>query len=131
MQPTDARKTFPCFDEPAIKAKFKITLVRKSHMITLSNTPIVNEEQRYIGIFVVYVVRFLFLCFFRYIATSMMAPIDARKALPCFDEPAIKTIFRITLIRKSHMTSLSNTPIQHSVDRYIAYIGLITSVMYI
>ena len=46
MQPTDARKTFPCFDEPAIKAKFKATLVRKSHMVTLSNTPIETKETR-------------------------------------------------------------------------------------
>ena len=46
MQATDARKTFPCYDEPAIKAKFDITLVRKSHMQALSNMPIVSNETR-------------------------------------------------------------------------------------
>ena len=46
LQPTDARKTFPCMDEPAIKSRFKVTLVRKSHMISISNMPIVNNETR-------------------------------------------------------------------------------------
>lgn len=46
FQATDLRKTFPCFDEPAIKAKFDITLVRKSHMTSLSNMPKINSEDR-------------------------------------------------------------------------------------
>lgn len=46
MQATDARKTFPCYDEPAIKAQFDVTLVRKSHMKSLSNMPIINHEDR-------------------------------------------------------------------------------------
>ncbi|XP_052212469.1 LOW QUALITY PROTEIN: aminopeptidase N-like [Dreissena polymorpha] len=46
MQPTDARKTFPCMDEPAIKAQFEVTLVRKSHMISISNMPNISLEFR-------------------------------------------------------------------------------------
>ncbi|CAC5387007.1 ANPEP [Mytilus coruscus] len=46
MQPTDARKTFPCFDEPAVKAQFKLTLVRKQPMVSLSNTPVINNITR-------------------------------------------------------------------------------------
>uniref|UniRef100_H2Y8Z9 Aminopeptidase n=1 Tax=Ciona savignyi TaxID=51511 RepID=H2Y8Z9_CIOSA len=49
MQPTDARKSFPCFDEPAFKATFKIFLWHKDPNYALSNMPFVITEERYGG----------------------------------------------------------------------------------
>lgn len=42
------------------------------------------------------------------VATTQMQAPDARKSFPCFDEPAMKAIFNITLIHPSNFTALSN-----------------------
>ncbi|KAF8688813.1 hypothetical protein HU200_042141 [Digitaria exilis] len=43
FESVDARRCFPCWDEPAFKAKFKITLEVSSGMVALSNMPIANQ----------------------------------------------------------------------------------------
>ncbi len=44
----------------------------------------------------------------RFLATSMLQPTSARKVFPCFDEPALKAVFHITIIHKPGTTALSN-----------------------
>lgn len=44
MEPTDARRAFPCFDEPALKAKFTVTLVAEDKYTCLSNMDVKSEK---------------------------------------------------------------------------------------
>lgn len=44
FEPADARRCFPCWDEPACKATFKITLDVPSDLIALSNMPVIEEK---------------------------------------------------------------------------------------
>ncbi|MGH8979512.1 MAG: M1 family metallopeptidase, partial [Acidimicrobiales bacterium] len=41
---TDARRAFPCFDEPAFKATFDVTLVAPAGVAAFSNSPQVREQ---------------------------------------------------------------------------------------
>jgi aminopeptidase 2 len=45
MEPTDARRAFPCFDEPALKAKFSVTLIADEKMTCLSNMDVASEKK--------------------------------------------------------------------------------------
>ena len=46
FEATDARRAFPCWDEPAMKAKFRLSLVVSSDLEAVSNTLPVSESAR-------------------------------------------------------------------------------------
>uniref|UniRef100_A0A6B2KY43 Aminopeptidase n=1 Tax=Arcella intermedia TaxID=1963864 RepID=A0A6B2KY43_9EUKA len=47
-----------------------------------------------------------------YLGTTQFEPCDARRAFPCWDEPACKARFSITMTVQKDLTALSNMPIK-------------------
>ena len=48
MQPIDGRRMMPCFDEPDMKATFKVTILRQSKYRSISNMPIEKTSHRFV-----------------------------------------------------------------------------------
>lgn len=49
MEPTYARKSFPCFDEPDLKARFKIRVIHDASLHCMSNMPIIRTGTVQVG----------------------------------------------------------------------------------
>ena len=45
FEATDARRAFPCWDEPSCKAAFQLTLNIPAHLTAVSNTPVIATER--------------------------------------------------------------------------------------
>jgi aminopeptidase N len=44
LEPSDARRIFPCWDEPAFKASFALTVTVPRNFLAVGNMPVVREE---------------------------------------------------------------------------------------
>jgi puromycin-sensitive aminopeptidase len=46
-------------------------------------------------------------------ATTQFEATDARRAFPCWDEPALKAVYKVTLVIDENLTAVSNAGIEH------------------
>lgn len=57
---------------------------------------------------------------FRWLASTQLESVHARKVFPCFDEPQFKATFQITITRPADFEpSISNTPIVETIKNEI------------
>ena len=52
----------------------------------------------------------------RFLATTQFEAIDARRCFPCWDEPARKATFVVTMIYPSHLMAISNMSLAYQID---------------
>lgn len=60
----------------------------------------------------------------KYLATTQFEATDARRALPCWDEPAFKATFDVRLLVPKNLVALSNMPVKSVEDFEDANSGL-------
>jgi puromycin-sensitive aminopeptidase len=118
FEATDARRAFPCWDEPDLKAVFAITLVVKEGLAAVSNGPEVERESLAEGR-----VRIRFADTMK-MSTYLAAWVVGRLEL---SEPVDARGVPVRIVHvpgKSHLTSFGSEVSVHSLNWFADYYGI-------
>ncbi len=118
MESTDARRAFPCFDEPELKATFEVTLVVDDTLAAYSNGPVVEESPEPGG---KRRVRFApTMVMSTYLVAFIVGPLEATDPVSVDGVP-------LRIVHppgKGHLTSFALTVGSHALRFFTEYFGL-------
>ena len=118
FESTDARRAFPCFDEPALKATFATTLVVDEGLLAVSNTAETGREPLTDGR-----VRVSFaptMVMSTYLVAFVVGPLEATSAIDCGGVP-VRVIHRPG---RGNQTGFALDVAAHALQWYSDYYGL-------
>ncbi len=118
FESTDARRAFPCFDEPALKATFATTLVVDEGLLAVSNTAETDREPLTDGR-----VRVSFapsMVMSTYLVAFVVGPLEATGAIDCGGVP-VRVIHRPG---RGDQTGFALDVAAHALEWYSDYYGL-------
>ena len=118
FESTDARRAFPCFDEPALKATFAVTLVVDEGLLAVSNAAETGREQLAGGR-----VRVSFaptMVMSTYLVAFVVGPLEATEAIDCGGVP-VRIIHRPG---RGDQTGFALDVAAHALEWFSDYYGL-------
>ncbi|KAF5367551.1 hypothetical protein D9758_003664 [Tetrapyrgos nigripes] len=92
FEAVDARRAFPCWDEPALKATFDITLVSKADTVNISNSAVVSEET---------------------FSENNQSHANLKQSFPSLSGQWKVTKFQTTPIMSTYLVAFANGPFEH------------------
>ncbi len=118
LESTDARRAFPCFDEPEFKATFEITLVIDDGLNAYSNYPVVEETLRPDG---KRVVRFSpTMVMSTYLVAFVVGPLEHTDPLDVDGVP----LRIVHPLGKGHLTAFALEVGAHALRFFADYFGI-------
>ncbi len=118
MESTDARRAFPCWDEPELKATFEVTLVVDDALAAYSNGSVVDEQAEPDG---KRRVRFApTMVMSTYLVAFVVGPLEATEPLPVNGVP-------LRIVHppgKGHLTQFALTVGAHALTFFTDYFGI-------
>jgi puromycin-sensitive aminopeptidase len=121
MESTDARRAFPCWDEPDRKATFEVTLVVTEDLAAFSNSPIAEEKSVEVAGVRKRLVRFApTMKMSSYLVAFVVGPLVATDPLD-IGGVAVRVVH---VPGKEHLTSFALDVARHSLEFFPEYFGI-------
>ncbi len=118
FEATDARRAFPCWDEPAVKATYQVTLTIPSHLAAYSNTAAIEEIDHGNGTTTVAFATTMKMS--TYLVAFVVGPFEATAPIDVAGTP-VRVVFPVG---KGHLTSYALEVAEHALTFFAAYFDI-------